>query len=167
MKIKKTRSDKGVHKPASEKSLQALVKYRAEHPGEKIGGIPLVVFDAKQLQTITKLRAVSTPIRAIARAMGVSNMTFNAMRERQPEVQDALDAGDDMLYNRIISGRTGLLNEKSFVAKIFLAKALLGLRDGESVPGNTGPRIVINMPGAQPLSKVIEGQVIREDDDEK
>ena len=78
-------------------------------------------------------------------ALGIAKDTFRLMRQRQPDVLDALDRGraalaDELTHILLTKARSG-----NIIAAIFLAKARCGWREGEPPP-DTRPNVIINLP---------------------
>lgn len=102
------------------------------------GGIALVERLAREGATDT----------TISRALRVARSTFRDLRQRQPEVEEALARGRAVLEDELTHILLAKARGGETVAAIFLAKARCGWREGElppssSVTNNTQVNIII------------------------
>ena len=107
---------------------------------------------ARDLAAITKLAARGCREKDIARAVGVSPPTWARIRDADPDVRAAFDAGRQVMHDALI----GKLYEKAMggdtVSLIFACKILLGYRENDAAV-EFKPQVTITLPGALPLEK--------------
>jgi hypothetical protein len=86
----------------------------------------------------------------IAKELGIHALTLREVRKRQPDVQEALQAGIGGLQDELVSSLLKQAREGNTVAAIYLSKSMCGLRDvGPTTPdAGAGPaiNITINAP---------------------
>jgi len=125
-------------------------------------GAPRKTIPASELKLITADAARGCREKDIARTLGMSALTWQRIKERDPAVQAAFDAGRQKMHDALI----GKLYEKAMkgdtVSLIFACKILLGYREND-VAMEFRPQITITLPDALPAEKyaALEGKAQR------
>lgn len=103
------------------------------------------------LDLVQRLSNEGNPLGSIAEALGVDKTCFQAIRKRQPEVQEAIDRG----RSRVVGELTSLLLTKArkgdTVALLFALKTIGGFREGTPVEGASSPAVQVNITIPEPL----------------
>lgn len=99
------------------------------------------------VEVITELAAGGHSNASIARILGINNSTLKAIRQRQPEIDDALIAGRSEMEHEITSLLLEQARSGNVVAAIFLAKARCGWVEGQPREAQK-VNISISLPGA-------------------
>ena len=99
------------------------------------------------LEVIEAMAAEGQDQRTIAKRLGINHQTFNNLRKTRPEVELALERGhaalgDELTHHLLNAARSG-----NIVAMIYLTKARLGWREGDTPEAR--PNITINLPDSQ------------------
>jgi hypothetical protein len=87
--------------------------------------------------------------------MGMSHNTFRKLRQADQHIQDALDAGRQVMHDKLVGRlyeRAMGKDQASIAALIFILKAKFGYRDNGDETGEQRPSVIINLPSALPLS---------------
>ena len=113
---------------------------------------------SRDLPTITALAARGVRERDIARAVQVSPTTWPRLRDTDPAVNAAFEAGRQQMHDALV----GKLYEKAMkgdtVALLFSLKVFFGYRENELT--HDRPQInIINLPGAAPIAEY-KGQTL-------
>lgn len=82
------------------------------------------------LAIIRKMAANGCKLETIAGALGCSHDALEACRRRQPEVQEALDAGRAVMHDELVDILMQQARAGQFVPAIFLLKSRFGYREG-------------------------------------
>lgn len=134
-------------------STGVATKFQPGNPGST------KVVTPEQLEMIRKLSYGGARESVMRRACDIAtNEAWQRIKARQPEIQNAIEQGDDERYQMLLDSLTKH-GEKTVIAAFFELKCRYGWREDDPAK-DTGPRIVINMPGASPASSQPVGQVI-------
>ena len=125
-------------------------------------GPPLTKITEEGLALIVDLARLNKSQTTIANALNISFATFERLKERDPRVEEALQLGRGYARDDLIAAlqRHG---KRNFVPLIFLAKAVHGMREGESPSDYARPSITINLAGATPLASYEPSKLIEQD----
>lgn len=99
------------------------------------------------LAVIEAMAAEGQDQRTIAKRLGIDRKTMDVIRKARPEVDDAFERGlaalgDELTHHLLNAARNG-----NIVAMIYLTKARLGWREGDTPEAR--PNITINLPDSQ------------------
>jgi predicted DNA-binding protein (UPF0251 family) len=99
------------------------------------------------LAVIEAMAAEGQDQRTIAKRLGIDRKTMDVIRKARPEVDDAFERGhaalgDELTHHLLNAARNG-----NIVAMIYLTKARLGWREGDTPEAK--PNITINLPDSQ------------------
>lgn len=99
------------------------------------------------LAVIEDLAAQGQDQRTISKRLGIDRKTLDVIRKARPEVDEAFDRGlaalgDELTHHLLTAARGG-----NIVAMIYLTKARLGWREGDTPEAR--PNITINLPDSQ------------------
>lgn len=101
------------------------------------------------LKVVEELAARGVAVATIARALHMGKDAFRNVRERQPEVQEALDRGRAREHDALVARLYESAMEGNVVAGIFLLKARHSYVEGQPVEGGaTSVQVNINLPAA-------------------
>lgn len=135
-------------------------QFKPGQSGNPAGGKKLTV-PASALPIITKLAAKGVRQRDIGRAIGVSQQVWNRQREAQPEVADALAAGQQKMHDALVHKLYEKAVEGDTVSLLFLLKCRFGYREGDELNSDSKPQVIINLPGAaQDIASYAKGITI-------
>lgn len=101
------------------------------------------------LSVVEELSARGCSVVTIARALGFGKDAFRSVRNRQPEVEEALENGRAREHDRLVGLLHAQAEEGQYVPAMFLLKTRFGYREGEpfeanvNVSVNTGGVIVV------------------------
>lgn len=100
---------------------------------------------------VEQLAAAGLTDTSIARALKINCETFRCIRQRQPEVDEALARGRAVLEDELTDILLGKARNGETVAAIYLTKARCGWREGDTPPSqqvtnNTQVNILIPAP---------------------
>jgi len=101
------------------------------------------------LSVVEELAARGVSVATIARALGFGKDAFRAVRNRQPEVEEALDLGRSREHDKLVALLHRQAEEGQYVPAMFLLKTRFGYREGEpfeanvNVSVNTGGVVVV------------------------
>lgn len=101
------------------------------------------------LSVVEELAARGVSVATIARALGFGKDAFRAVRNRQPEVEEALDQGRSREHDKLVALLHQQAEEGHYVPAMFLLKTRFGYREGEpfeanvNVNVNTGGVVVV------------------------
>ncbi len=111
------------------------------------------------IEKVFAMSANGATIGSIARALGVSGSAFYRARERQPEVQEAIDSGRSELSTELQDILMVKAREGNITAAIFLAKARAGwVEQSGQVEGVS--RVTNNTVNIQINAPMTEAQVL-------
>jgi hypothetical protein len=79
---------------------------------------------------VRKMAANGCKLETIAAALGCAHDALQSCRQRQPEVQDALDAGRAAMHDELVDILMQHARAGQFVPAIFLLKSRFGYREG-------------------------------------
>ena len=94
------------------------------------------VYPDTGLAIIRKMAANGCKLESIAGALGCSHDALQSCRNRQPEVQDALDAGRAVMHDELVDILMQQARAGAFVPAIFLLKSRFGYREGAQLEVN-------------------------------
>jgi hypothetical protein len=99
------------------------------------------------LTVIEDMAAEGQDQRTIAKRLGIDRKTLDVIRKARPEVDEAFDRGlaalgDELTHHLLNAARNG-----NIVAMIYLTKARLGWREGDTPEAR--PNITIHLPDSQ------------------
>ena len=99
------------------------------------------------LAVIEAMAAQGQDQRTIAKRLGIDRKTLDVIRKARPEVDEAFERGlaalgDELTHHLLNAARNG-----NIVAMIYLTKARLGWREGDTPEAR--PNITINLPDSQ------------------
>ena len=120
---------------------QTLITRDGEHKTAQI------TVATEGLDVIERMAAEGQDFRSIAKQLGCSGKSLQECRKRQPEVADAFERGHAALADELTHHLLHAARKGNIVAAIFLAKARLGWREGNTQEARTN--IVINLPDSQ------------------
>jgi len=83
------------------------------------------------LCVVEELAARGCSVVTIARALGMGKDAFRSIRNRQPEVDEALERGRAVEHDSLVSNLRRAADGGNVVANIFLLKARHAYREGE------------------------------------
>lgn len=106
---------------------------RRVYPGKGGQGRSHFEVTPKGLAIIKKLAANGCKLDTIAAALGCSRDTLAACRQRQVEVQEALDAGRAVMHDELVGILMAQARAGAFIPAIFLLKSVFGYREGAQV----------------------------------
>ena len=105
---------------------------------------------------IADLAAIGHSVVGIAAALEASKETLARWLDEDPALKEAFEAGRERERQALHGVLYRLATEHNDkIAAMFLLKARHGYREGEPVESSTGPRVVINLPGAMPLGAFV------------
>lgn len=111
------------------------------------------------LKVVEELAARGCHVATIARALGMDASTLRAVRQRQPEVQEAYERGLAKEHDVLVSNLRVLADGGNVVANLFLLKARHGYREG-NIPEDqaTGVEVggVLVVPPRQTVAAFLE-----------
>jgi predicted DNA-binding protein (UPF0251 family) len=87
------------------------------------------------LEQIRRDSAAGLNNQTIAHRLGIDRWTLQQVRQRQPEVEEALQAGRALLEDELTDILLTHARQGNVVAAIFLAKARCGWREGVALDG--------------------------------
>lgn len=99
----------------------------------------------------TQLAAQGATLVSIAKALGVSKRTFDALRERDRRLAEAVDLGRAALQDELVSLLVKKARDGDNVALLFALKSMFGFRDRGDAPGAIAParpavQVNVNLP---------------------
>jgi len=101
------------------------------------------------LKVVEELAERGVAVATIAKALRMGKDAFMGCRQRQPEVQEALDRGRAKEHDRLVAKLYELAMEGNVTAVIFALKARPAYREGEAPEGgSTNVQVNINLPSA-------------------
>lgn len=101
------------------------------------------------LKIVEELAARGVAVPTIAKALRMGKETFRRVRDRQPEVQEALDRGRAIEHDRLVAKLHELAMDGNVTAVIFALKARHSYREGEPLEGGgSAVQVNINLPSA-------------------
>lgn len=109
---------------------------RKVYPGKGGVGRAHHAVTATGIRVIEKMAANGCKLESIAAALGISHDTLQACRQRQPEVQDAIDSGRAVMHDELVDILMQQAREGAFVPAIFLLKTRFGYREGVQIEGS-------------------------------
>ena len=95
------------------------------------GGRPAVEFDQDQINLVEKLAAVLTKAQ-LSDYFGISETTFRAVEERQPEVSDAYKKGRGRAIASVASNLVNQAQNGNTTAAIFYLKTQAGWKEQDT-----------------------------------
>jgi hypothetical protein len=98
--------------------------------------------------------AAGVGIAGLAALLGCSREALRQMRERQPELDAAIERGNASNEFELVSLLMQAARKGAFVPALFLLKAKHGYREGEP-PESSRPNVIINLPSALPLDEYL------------
>jgi hypothetical protein len=101
----------------------------------------------EQLAVIERGRAKGWREKYIYLELGISAPTFIKWKNTDPRVVEAMERGQERLYNSLVGKLIAKAQGGDTISLIYATKALLGLRDND-VPQEARPQVTINLPGA-------------------
>jgi hypothetical protein len=120
----------------------------------------IVLTDAA-LQVVVDLASADKSESTIAHAVGVSTVTWTALKRRDPRVVDALEYGRGLARDAYIE-QLQKHGKQNFVPLVFLLKGLHGVTEG-APPETLRPSITINLAGAAPLATYTPPKLIEQE----
>lgn len=163
-----TKTDEG-KPPFQAPALRADMRRRAHHPlyvvapyGEKTGFPEPYHLTPEGIEQVRTWAEAGVTIGSIANGLGIDPKTFLAIRERQPEVQAAIDAGRADYNTRIADMLMKHTEEGNVTTLIFLAKTRAGFVEQSGEVEGASPKTVnntqinINMPPAMTKEQFAE-----------
>jgi hypothetical protein len=102
---------------------------------------------AAGLDVIERMAAEGQDFRTIAKTLGCSGKSLQECRKRQLEVADAFERGQAALADELTHYLLRAARKGNIVAAIYLTKARLGWREGDTQESR--PNIIINLPDSQ------------------
>jgi len=110
------------------------------------GGRPLVVFDADKLAQVEKLAAVLSKAQ-LADYFDISENTFRAIEERQPEVSEAYKRGKAKAIGNVATNLIQQAQAGNTTAAIFYLKTQAGWKEDKEPERELPPiQIHVNSP---------------------
>ncbi|MEO0487543.1 MAG: hypothetical protein AAF092_16690 [Pseudomonadota bacterium] len=101
------------------------------------------------LKVVEELAERGVAVATIAKALRMGKDAFMGCRQRQPEVQEALDRGRANEHDKLVAELHELAMEGNVTAVIFALKARHAYREGEAPEGgSTNVQVNINLPSA-------------------
>lgn len=101
------------------------------------------------LKVVEELAERGVAVATIAKALRMGKDAFMGCRQRQPEVQEALDRGRAKEHDKLVAKLHELAMEGNVTAVIFALKARHAYREGEAPEGGgTNVQVNINLPSA-------------------
>ena len=108
------------------------------------------------LAIIKKMAANGCKLETIAGALGCSHDALQSCRNRQPEVQDALDAGRAVMHDELVDILMQQARAGAFVPAIFLLKSRFGYREGAQLEVNVDLGGVLVVPAELTVQQYLE-----------
>jgi len=108
------------------------------------GGRPPVTFDQEQIIMVERLAAVLTKAQ-LADYYGISETTFRAIEERQPEVSDAYKKGKGKAIASVAGNLVNQAQNGNTTAAIFYLKTQAGWKEQDSTTISTSTDNVIQI----------------------
>lgn len=106
-----------------------------------------VTVTPKGLKVLTAMVAAGNDQRTIAKKLGLgSHKTLLTIAKRDAEVEEAIQVGKALLADELTHLLLQSARNKNVIAQIYLTKARLGWREGDTPDAK--PSIVINLPDA-------------------
>lgn len=84
---------------------------------------------------------------SMAAALGMNRSTLQALIKRDQRAEDAMNVGKALLADELTHHLLNAARKGNIVAMIYLTKARLGWREGDT--SEARPNIIINLPDAQ------------------
>lgn len=104
---------------------------------------------------IKKMAANGCKLETIAGALGCSHDALESCRRRQPEVQDALDAGRAVMHDELVDILMQQARAGAFVPAIFLLKSRFGYREGAQLEVNVDLGGVLVVPAEMTVEQYL------------
>ena len=95
------------------------------------GGRPATEFDQEQINLVEKLASVLTKAQ-LSDYLGISETTFRAVEERQPEVSDAYKKGRGRAIASVASNLVNQAQNGNTTAAIFYLKTQAGWKEQDT-----------------------------------
>ena len=108
------------------------------------GGRPPVTFDQKEIIMVERLAAVLTKAQ-LADYYGISETTFRAIEERQPEVSDAYKKGKGKAIASVAGNLVNQSQNGNTTAAIFYLKTQAGWKEQDTTTISTSTDNVIQI----------------------
>ena len=108
------------------------------------GGRPPVTFDQKEIIMVERLAAVLTKAQ-LADYYGISETTFRAIEERQPEVSDAYKKGKGKAIASVAGNLVNQAQNGNTTAAIFYLKTQAGWKEQDTTTISTSTDNVIQI----------------------
>lgn len=108
------------------------------------GGRPPVTFDQKEIIMVERLAAVLTKAQ-LADYYGISETTFRAIEERQPEVSDAYKKGKGKAIASVAGNLVNQAQNGNTTAAIFYLKTQAGWKEQDTTTISTSADNVIQI----------------------
>ena len=108
------------------------------------GGRPATKFDQDQINLVEKLAAVLTKAQ-LADYYGISETTFRAIEERQPEVSDAYKKGKGKAIASVAGNLVNQAQNGNTTAAIFYLKTQAGWKEQDTTTISTSTDNVIQI----------------------
>ena len=99
------------------------------------------------LALVEELAAEGQDLRTIAKRLGINHQTLNALRKNVADVEQAIERGQAALGDELTHHLLNAARNGNIVAMIYLTKARLGWREGDTPEAR--PNITINLPDSQ------------------
>jgi hypothetical protein len=133
-------------------------QFKPGQSGNPAGG-PRKLLKPGDLEVVTKLAAKGVREKDIARAVGMSEPTWQRLKADFENVRNALDAGRQRMHDSLV----GKLYERAMAGEtvplLFLLKTRFGYREGDELGDNARPQVIINLPApmsAEQYEKVVQ-----------
>ena len=108
------------------------------------GGRPIVEFDEDQIIMVGKLASVLTKAQ-LSDYFGISETTFRAIEERQPEVSDAYKKGKSKAIASVASNLVNQAQNGNTTAAIFYLKTQAGWKEQDTTTISTNEDNIIQI----------------------
>jgi len=99
------------------------------------------------LALVEELAAEGQDLRTIAKRLGINHQTLNGLRKNVADVEQAIERGQAALGDELTHHLLNAARNGNIVAMIYLTKARLGWREGDTPEAR--PNITINLPDSQ------------------
>ena len=108
------------------------------------GGRPATEFDQNQINLVEKLASVLTKAQ-LSDYLGISETTFRAVEERQPEVSDAYKKGKGRAIASVASNLVNQAQNGNTTAAIFYLKTQAGWKEQDTTTISTNEDNIIQI----------------------
>lgn len=126
---------------------------------EKAADGRTIIVTERGIGAVEAAAAAGVGIAGIAALLGISREALRRVRERQPELDEALSRGNANNEAELVSLLMEQARNGAFVPAMFLLKTKHGYREGDAPEQR--PNVVINLPGALGMQQYLEALATR------